>query len=131
MNRLPRLLLAILAPFIAAAVWAQAPAQPLPEGTTRASTNVVGQDWPRVDAGRRVHFRIRAPEAQKIRVLGTDLVKGEDGFFTGITAPQDPGFHYYQLTVDGLAVADPHSESFFCSGKVRRGHEITEAGVNL
>src|SRR5688572_15216739 len=131
MNRLPRLLLAIVVPFIAATAWAQAPAQLFPEGTTRASTNVVGQDWPRVDAERRVHFRIRAPEAQKIRALGTDLAKGEDGFFTGITAPQDPGFHYYQLTVDGLAVADPHSESFFGSGNVRSGIEIPEAGVNF
>jgi enterochelin esterase-like enzyme len=131
MNRLPQLLLAILAPFIAAAVWAQAPTQPFPAGTTRASTNVVGQDWPRVDAERRVHFRIRAPEAQKIRALGTDLVKGEDGFFTGITAPQDPGFHYYQLTVDGFAVADPHSESFFGSGNVRSGIEIPETGVDF
>jgi enterochelin esterase-like enzyme len=131
MNRLPQLLLAIVSPIIAATAWAQAPAQLFPEGTTRASTNVVGQDWPRVDAERRVHFRVRAPEAQKIRALGTDLSKGEDGVFTGITAPQDPGFHYYQLTVDGLAVADPHSESFFGSGNVRSGIEIPEAGVNF
>jgi enterochelin esterase-like enzyme len=131
MNRLTRLSLAILLPLAAAVAWAQAPAPQFPEGTTRASTNVVGQDWPRVDAERRVHFRIRAPEAQKIRVLGTDLVKGEDGYFTGTTAPQDPGFHYYQLTVDALAVADPHSESFFGSGNVRSGIEIPEAGVNF
>jgi enterochelin esterase family protein len=110
---------------------APAPAPAFPEGTVRASTNVVGQDWPRVDAERRVHFRIRAPEAQSIRVLGTNLVKGEDGFFTGVSAPQDPGFHYYQLTVDGLAVADPHSESFFGSGNVRSGIEIPEAGVDF
>ncbi|HUG71937.1 MAG TPA: alpha/beta hydrolase-fold protein [Steroidobacteraceae bacterium] len=115
----------------AQAVWAQAPAPAFPEGTARAATTVVGQDWPRVDAERRVHFRIRAPEAQSIRVLGTNLTKGEDGFFTGVTAPQDPGFHYYQLTVDGLAVADPNSESFYGAGNVRSGIEIPEAGVNF
>lgn len=111
--------------------WSQAQAPAFPAGTVRASTNVVGQDWPRVDAERRVHFRIRAPEAQSIRVLGTNLTKGEDGFFTGVTAPQDPGFHYYQMTVDGLAVADPNSESFFGSGNVRSGIEIPEAGVDF
>jgi enterochelin esterase-like enzyme len=131
MNRLPRFPLAILSLLVSANVWAQAPAAPFPEGTTRASTNVVGQDWPRVDAERRVYFRIRAPEAQAIRVLGTNLVKGADGFFTGTSAPQDPGFHYYQLTIDGLAVADPSSEAFFGSGNVRSGIEIPEAGVDF
>jgi len=135
MNRTSRVLAATLSLLAAAIVAAQAPApaptQPFPEGTNRASTNVVGQDWPRVDAERRVYFRIRAPEAQSIRVLGTNLTKGEDGFFTGVTGPQDPGFHYYQLTVDGVAVADPNSESFYGAGNVRSGIEIPEAGVDF
>jgi enterochelin esterase-like enzyme len=140
MNRTSRILLAALALTAATAAPTQAPPPgpapasapaPLPPGTTAAATNVVGQEWPRVDAERRVHFRIRAPEAQSIRVLGTNLTKGEDGFFTGVTAPQDPGFHYYQLTVNGVAVADPNSESFFGSGNVRSGIEIPEAGVNF
>ena len=105
-------------------MWGAGTSPDISRGTTRAATTVVGQEWPRVDAERRVHFRIRAPEAQSIRVLGANLVKGEDGFFTGVSAPQDPGFHYYQLTVDGLAVADPNSESFFGSGNVRSGIEI-------
>src|SRR5690606_40560662 len=127
MNRLSRVLLIALSPLVAAAALAQAPAQSYPPGTSRASSNVVGQEWPRVDAERRVHFRIRAPEAQSIRVLGTNLVKGEGGFFTGVSGPQDRGFHYYQLTVDGVALADPSSESFFGSGIVRSGIEIPEA----
>jgi enterochelin esterase family protein len=135
MNRKSRVLAAALSLLAAATVAAQAPApapaQTFPEGTIRASTDVVGQDWPRVDAQRRVYFRIRAPEAQSIRVLGADLTKGEDGFFTGVTAPQDPGFHYYQLTVDGVAVADPNSESFYGAGNVRSGIEIPEAGVDF
>src|SRR5437667_9853222 len=78
-----------------------------------SSTNVVGQQYPEVNSKRQVRFRINAPQAASIRVLGTNLVKGEDGVFTGITPPQDPGFHYYQLTIDGVNVADPSSESFF------------------
>jgi enterochelin esterase-like enzyme len=131
MNCHARILLTTFSLLVAGTGWAQAPATIFPEGTSRAATNVVGQDWPRVDAERRVHFRIRAPEAQSIRVLGTTLTKGEDGFFTGVTAPQDPGFHYYQITVDGVAAADPNSESFFGSGNVRSGIEIPEAGVNF
>jgi enterochelin esterase-like enzyme len=136
MNRKSRILLATFSLLVVTAISAQAPPPapapaPLPPGTTAAATNVVGQDWPRVDAERRVYFRIRAPEAHSIRVLGTNLTKGEDGFFTGVTAPQDPGFHYYQLTVDGLATADPNSESFYGAGNVRSGMEIPEAGVDF
>jgi enterochelin esterase-like enzyme len=95
------------------------------------STNIVSQQYPQVNSARQVKFRISAPQATSVRVLGTNLVKGEDGVFMGITAPQDPGFHYYQITVDGLAVADPNSESFFGAGNMRSGIEIPEAGVDF
>jgi enterochelin esterase-like enzyme len=95
------------------------------------STNIVGRQYPQVNAQRQVRFRIQAPQAQSIRVLGANLVKGEDSYFTGTTAPQDPGFHYYQLTIDGVGVADPNSESFFGAGNVRSGIEIPEAGVDF
>jgi enterochelin esterase-like enzyme len=95
------------------------------------STNIVGQQYPQVNSARQVQFRISAPQATSIRVLGANLTKGEDGVFTGITAPQDPGFHYYQLTIDGFAAADPASESFFGSGNVRSGIEIPDAGVDF
>jgi len=98
-----------------------------------ASTNIVGAEYPRVDAQRRVIFRLRAPEAQTISVsLGNaPLAKGEDGFWTGTTPPQDPGFHYYTLKINGVDVADPASESFFGAGKVMSGMEIPEEGVNF
>src|SRR6187200_926122 len=131
MNRSALVLTGALFLLGAQTCWSQTPAPAFPAGTIRASTNVVGQDWPRVDAERRVYFRIRAPEAQSIRVLGANLTKGEDGFFTATTAPQDPGFHYYQMTVDGVAVADPNSESFYGAGNVRSGIEIPEPGVDF
>jgi enterochelin esterase-like enzyme len=98
-----------------------------------ASTNIVGAEYPRVDAQRRVIFRLRAPEAQTISVsLGNaPLTKGEDGFWTGTTPPQDPGFHYYTLKINGVDVADPASESFFGAGKVMSGMEIPEEGVTF
>jgi enterochelin esterase-like enzyme len=98
-----------------------------------ASTNIVGAEYPRIDVQRRAIFRVRAPEAQSIVVgLGkTVLTKGEDGFWTGMTAPLDPGFHYYTLRVDGVDVNDPASETFFGSGRVMSGIEVPEEGIDF
>jgi enterochelin esterase family protein len=74
-----------------------APVAALADAFKPASTNVIGQSYPQVNSKRQVSFRINAPQATSVRVLGINLVKGEDGMFTGITPPQDPGFHYYQL----------------------------------
>jgi enterochelin esterase-like enzyme len=105
----------------------------LPPDSKPASTNIVGAEYPRVDAQRRVIFRLLAPDAQSITVsLGkVSLTKGDDGFWTGTTQPQDPGFHYYTLKINGVDVADPASESFFGAGKVMSGMEIPEEGVDF
>jgi enterochelin esterase family protein len=95
------------------------------------STNIVGQQFPQVNSRRQVRFRISAPTVTAIRVFNTDLVKDEHGVFTGVTAPLDPGFHYYQLTIDGFAAADPSSESFFGAGNMHSGIEIPETGVDF
>ena len=104
-----------------------------PEGTKPASTNIPGADYPRIDSLRRVHFKLRAPEATSVSVsLGNvALTKGEDGFWTGITKPQDPGFHYYTLKINGVDVADPLSETFYGASKVMSGIEIPEEGVDF
>ena len=104
-----------------------------PAGTKPASTNILGAEYPRVDSLRRVHFRLRAPEATSISVsLGNvALTKGDDGFWTGITQPQDPGFHYYTLKINGVDVADPMSETFFGASRVMSGMEIPEEGVDF
>lgn len=105
----------------------------LPENTKRASTNISGAEYPRIDAQRRAYFRLRAPEAQSVTVsLGNvALTRGEDGFWTGVTAPLDPGFHYYNLTINGVAVNDPSSETFFGSSRVMSGIEVPEEGVDF
>jgi enterochelin esterase family protein len=102
-----------------------------PDDARPASTNIVGHQWPKVDSERRVYFRINAPQAQSIRVMGTNLAKDENGVWTGVTAPQDPGFHYYTLTIDGVNVADPESEAFFGAGNVKSGIEIPDKGVDF
>jgi len=104
-----------------------------PEGTKPASSNIPGADYPRIDSLSRVYFRFRAPEATSVSVsLGNvALTKGEDGFWTGITKPQDPGFHYYSLKINGVEVADPLSETFYGASKVMSGIEIPERGVDF
>lgn len=104
-----------------------------PANTKPASTNLVGVQYPRVDAERQVYFRINAPQAQSVVVtLGNlALTKGEDGYWTGVTKPQDPGFHYYNIRVDGVEVADPSSEMFYGSSKLMAGIEVPEAGVDF
>lgn len=104
-----------------------------PAGTKPASTNILGADYPRIDSLSRVHFRLRAPEATSVSVsLGNiALTKGEDGFWTGITQPQDPGFHYYTLKINSVDVADPSSETFFGASRVMSGIEIPEKGVDF
>ena len=98
-----------------------------------ASSNIVGAEYPRIDSLRRAYFRVRAPQAQTVVVgLGnTALTKGEDGFWTGWTAPLDPGFHYFTIRIDGVDVNEPSCETFFGSGKVMSGIEVPEAGVDF
>jgi enterochelin esterase family protein len=127
MKKTPAVLVFVVA--LAAALSAQAP---IPAGTIRPWTNVVGGDWPRTDAQLRVYFRISAPKAQSVTVnLGpTTLTKGEDGFWTGITPPQNPGFHIYRLTIDGVELNDTASEAFWDSGGVYSGIDIAEPGID-
>jgi enterochelin esterase-like enzyme len=123
--------------FLASGVLAQAPTPaptpaPPPAGTSRPWTNVVGAEYPRVDDQQRVYVRVNAPKAQNVSVsLGpTTLTKGEDGFWTGITPPQSPGFHIYTITIDGVELNDPSSEPFYDAGHIFSGVDIPEVGID-
>lgn len=96
-----------------------------------ASSNVRSAKFPRVLPDHRVIFRIKAPDAQKVQIdLGRkyDMVKGQDGFWEVTTDPQGEGFHYYSLVIDGVAVADPSSESFYGMSRMASGIEIPVQG---
>jgi enterochelin esterase family protein len=73
---------------------------------------------PVVGRERRVTFRIRAPQAQAVRLAGTDipgngqgtpLSKGEDGVFEATLGPLEPGAYRYNFNVDGVSVLDPRN----------------------
>lgn len=94
-------------------------------------TNVPGAEYPQVMPDHSVAFKIEAPEAKEVQIdLGgqIDLQKDEDGFWTGRTDPLSGGFHYYSLLIDGVAVADPASESFYGMGRMASGIEIPYPG---
>jgi enterochelin esterase-like enzyme len=115
----------ILMAFVCGLCCAQTPDECKP-----SSLNIPGAPYPCVYPDRRVSFRVAAPEAQKVQVRlgGThDLTRGADGLWTVIIPPQVVGFHYYSLVVDGAAVADPATRTFFGSGWDNSGIEIPEA----
>ena len=93
-----------------------------------AATNQPGREYPQVNSEGRVRARISAPEAQRvlldISAVKYDLVKDDNGVWTGDSAPQDEGFHYYQLWIDGAAVPDPGSLYFYGAGRWGSGIEI-------
>ena len=98
-----------------------------------AETNVWGADYPRVDSAGKAEFRVKAPDATKVRLNfwsgpKLDMVKQTDGNWTVTTPPLVPGFHYYTLIIDGAEASDPNSHSFFGGGKDASGIEIPESG---
>ncbi len=113
---------------------AQAGGSAADDGSFRpAATNVPQAAYPRIDARRRVQFRIQAPGAQKVQIMvgggggetpRMDLVKQPDGAFTLTTPPIVEGFHYYPVYVDGFEVTDPGSHTFFGEGRDMSGIEI-------
>lgn len=96
-----------------------------------ATSNVRSAKYPRILAGNRALFRIKAPDAHKVQIdLGRkyDLVKDGEGYWEVTTDPLGEGFHYYSLVIDGVAVADPSSETFYGMGRMASGIEVPFEG---
>lgn len=93
-----------------------------------SSVNQPGKQYPQVNSEGRVRVQISAPEAKMVQLdIGAvkyDLVKDEKGVWTGDSKPQDEGFHYYQLNIDGASVPDPGSMYFYGAGRWGSGIEI-------
>lgn len=124
MNRLVRMLTATLlaVPFI---VGAQ---DVLPEGTVANEHNINGAEYPRIGKDGRVHFRVYAPDAKKVEIsFRGEMTKEADGYWSLVSKePEVVGFHYYQIIIDGVAVADPNGKPFFGMGRWVSGIEIPE-----
>jgi len=75
---------------------------------------------PDVQSDGHVVFRILAPQAQAVRLAGSDIpgngrgaamTKGDNGVWEATLGPIDPGTYRYNFNVDGVAVIDPRSPS--------------------
>lgn len=98
-----------------------------PEGTKPNEHNIVGAEYPRVGADRRVHFKVYAPDAKKVEIsFRGDMTRQDDGNWTLVSDPEVVGFHYYYITIDGVQTADPNGKPFFGMGKWVSGIEIPE-----
>jgi enterochelin esterase-like enzyme len=92
-----------------------------------AATNVRSAKYPQILPDNRVIFRLKAPDAQKVQidlVKKYDMTKDAEGFWTVTTDTISEGIHYYSLIIDGVALADPASETFYGMGRMAAGIEI-------
>lgn len=93
-----------------------------------SATTQEGKEYPKVNSEGRVRVQISAPEAKNVQLdIGAvlyDLVKDENGVWTGESASQDEGFHYYQLNIDGASVPDPNSLYFYGASRWGSGIEV-------
>jgi enterochelin esterase family protein len=93
-----------------------------------SATTQLGKQFPQVNEKGQVRASILAPNANKVQLdiggIKYDLVKDAKGIWTGESQPQDEGFHYYQLNIDGASVPDPGSMYFYGAGRWGSGIEI-------
>jgi enterochelin esterase-like enzyme len=93
-----------------------------------SSLNQPRKQYPQVNSERRVRASLRAPGATNVLLdIGGKrypLTQKEDGTWIGDSAPQDEGFHYYQIWVDSAQVPDPGSLYFYGASRWGSGVEI-------
>jgi enterochelin esterase-like enzyme len=93
-----------------------------------SSVNQPGKQFPQVNSQGRVRASILALNASKVQLdiggVKYDMVKDNNGVWTGESVPQDEGFHYYQLNIDGASVPDPGTLYFYGAGRLGSGIEI-------
>ena len=107
-----------------------------------APSNVRGKAYPRILGDLRITFRVTAPNAKEVLVaphssdsgLGPrpyPMTRGADGAWTVTTPPVRPGFHYYELIVDGYHTTDPNSETYFGWGQQTSGLEVPDPTLDF
>lgn len=93
-----------------------------------SEVNQPGKQFPQVNSEGRVRAQIQAVEAKLVQLdiggVKYDMVKDDKGVWTGESGPQDEGFHYYQLNVDGASVPDPGTKYYYGAGRWGSGIEI-------
>ncbi|MFN3325116.1 MAG: alpha/beta hydrolase [Bryobacteraceae bacterium] len=131
-----------LFPFFCLCLAMTAIAQDVPDGVP-APSNVRAREYPRIHPDRRVTFRVSAPAARSVAVAarGSDsgmngntpyeMKRGEDGAWQVTTDPVRPGFHYYELIVDGFRTNDPASQAYFGWAQATSGLEVPDPELDF
>ena len=97
----------------------QPPAEPGRGGAARGP-QAPAYTSPEVMPDHKIAFRIYAPKAEAVRVVGGDIpglmqagqmTKGENGVWELVFGPVDPGAYRYNFSVDGLSVLDYRNPS--------------------
>ncbi|MDA6070628.1 alpha/beta hydrolase-fold protein [Flavobacterium sp. AC] len=111
----------------AQAAWSQEK-QIVVEDFKPSSVNQPEKKFPQVNSQRRIRTSILAPIAHSVQLdiggVKYDMQKDSNGIWIGESNPQDEGFHYYQLNIDGASVPDPGSLYFYGAGRLGSGIEI-------
>lgn len=113
----------------------QAPLGPPVEDFKITPTTQQGKQYPQVNSERRVRASISAPQANRVQLdiggVKYDMKKDDQGVWTGESGPQDEGFHYYQLNIDGASVPDPGSLYYYGASRWGSGIEIPAADADF
>ena len=90
--------------------------------------NQPGHKYPMVNSERIVRAQLKAPDAVTVKLdiggVKYPMKRNPEGVWTGDSAPQDEGFHYYQFEVDGASVPDPGSLYYYGASRWGSGIEI-------
>lgn len=93
-----------------------------------SSTVQQGKKYPAVNSEKCVRVQVNAPDAKDVKLdiggVKYDLKKGSDGNWIGESAPQDEGFHYYHVVIDGATIPDPTALYYYGSGHWTSGVEV-------
>ncbi len=96
-----------------------------------ATTNQPNHQYPMVNSQRMVRAQVKAVGATSVKLdiggVKYDMVNDGTGVWTGDSAPQDEGFHYYQLEIDGASVPDPGSLYYYGASRWGSGIDIPAA----
>lgn len=104
-----------------------------PEGKAMV-TNINANGYPRLLDNNSIVFKFRGPADAKpqIDICGKKYdMTFENGSWTVTTDPLVPGYHYYTIVVNGIASADPASQSYYGTSKMCSAVEIPEEGCEL
>jgi enterochelin esterase family protein len=100
-----------------ALAWAQPP-EGAPAGRGRGMFGGGSVASPEVAPDRTATFRLRAPNAEEVFVSGIgedrrlDMTKDDQGVWSAVSEPMEPGVHEYTFSVDGLRINDPGNNRF-------------------